>query len=66
MPLDRGYKHSSKGKHWASIEDRRMKPGKVKGERITTDAYGPQKPLGTVNLAKKKMVNLKGTGSYER
>jgi len=43
MPERKGYK----GTH---IDDRTKKPGTVKAGKLTMDAYGPYKPLGTMTM----------------
>ena len=50
MPETKGYG----GKH---VDDRRTNPGKVKSGKFTFDAHGPQKPMGTVSLARKGKKN---------
>lgn len=46
MPSTKGYG----SKH---VEDRTKNPGKVKSGKVTVDAYGPQKPLGSLELKRK-------------
>ncbi len=53
MPARKGYH----GKH---MDDRSKSPGKVKSGKVTVDAYGPQKPLGTVSMAPRAREQAKG------